>query len=167
MKREAEIFDMDGTLCDVRPIRHLLRTTGRHHAFHMASIDCKPNPEVVEGVRAAQAAGRDILVVTARTTRYRHVTAFWLAMWDVHSDRLFMRRHGDYRPDVAVKADILASILTRWDVKRAWDDNPNVWDLWESYGIPTVRVPGWVWPTPAIPFDSTGGSRAPVPVRPR
>jgi hypothetical protein len=103
-------------------------------------------------------------VVTARTTKYRNVTAFWLAMWDIHSDRLFMRRHGDHRPDVAVKADILDSIQTRWDVKRAWDDNPNVWELWESRGIPTEKVPGWAWP---ITSDSPGGNRVPVPLRPR
>jgi hypothetical protein len=145
VKREAEIFDMDGTLCNVTPIRHLLSGPGgrNFHKFHMASIDCLPNEDVVFGLWDAQKAGRDILVVTARSTPYRNVTAFWLAMWGIHSDRLFMRPQGDMRPDVAVKNDILTSILARWDVKRAWEDNPNIWGLWESRGIPVTRVPGW------------------------
>lgn len=139
---------MDGTLCDVVPIRHLLHgPEGRNfHKFHLASIDCLPIPEVVLGVQDAQAAGRDILVVTARSTLYRNVTAFWLAMWEIHSDRLFMRREGDYRPDVAVKADILDSIESRWDPKRAWDDNPSIWGLWESRNILVEKVPGWDFP---------------------
>lgn len=149
---EAEVFDMDGTLCDVLPIRHLLYgPEGRNfHRFHLASVDCLPNEDVVFGLRDAQKAGRDILVVTARSTLYRHVTAFWLAMWSIHSDRLFMRREGDYRPDVVVKADILDSIEARWKVVRAWDDNPNIWGLWESRNIPVEKVPGWTDPAPVI-----------------
>lgn len=145
----AEIFDMDGTLADVSSIRYLVRGGPQSgyrknfHAFHAESVNCPPIPEVVEGVRKAQELGRDILVVTARSTRFRNHTAFWLAMHGIHSDRLFMRREGDHRIDVSVKADIWASISPRWDVRRAWDDNPNVIGLWESHGIPVRLVPGW------------------------
>lgn len=147
--RDAEIFDLDGTLCNVSSIRHHVRGGPQNgyrknfDAFHRESVNCPPIPEVVEGVRRAQELGRDILVVTARSTRFRAHTAFWLAMHGIHSDRLFMRRAGDTRVDVAVKADILASISPRWNVLRAWDDNPSIIALWEHHGIPVRLVPGW------------------------
>lgn len=148
MLPEAEIFDMDGTLCDVRGIRHYVLGPDRNFdKFHREAVNCPPNPEVVEGARAAHAAGRAVLVVTARSTLYRHHTAFWLAMHGVPSDRLFMRRAGDQRADVLVKADIFASIRTRWDTRRAWDDNPNVIALWRHVQIPDIEiVPGWEEP---------------------
>lgn len=143
---EAEIFDADGTLWNVQPIRHLLQRSGSRnfHAFHMESVNCEPNWEVLEGLNAAHAAGKAVLLVTARSTLYRNVTAFWLAMWAAPTDAMFMRRHGDQRADVLVKKDIAASILARWRVTRAWDDNPNVWGLWESLEIPVRKVPGWI-----------------------
>lgn len=145
MLPEAEIFDMDGTLCDVRGIRHHVLGSHRNFdAFHRESVNCPPNPEVVEAARAAQAAGRAVLVVTARSTLYRNHTAFWLAMHEVPSDRLFMRRHGDQRADVLVKQDIYARISPRWITVRAWDDNPNVVAFWEHVRIPDIQVvPGW------------------------
>lgn len=148
---EAELFDMDGTLADVRGIRHLVLGRKRNfHKFHRESVNCPPNPEVVEGARAAHAAGRAVLVVTARSTLFRHHTAFWLAMHEVPSDRLFMRPAGDQRADVLVKQDIAALIMRRWTVVRAWDDNPNVIDLWEHLRLPVRRVPGWEEPVSSV-----------------
>lgn len=146
---EAEIFDVDGTLCNVQAIRHFVRGGKDNgyrkdfNAFHQESVNCPANPQVVEGVKAAVAAGRQVLVVTARSTRYRNHTAFWLALNGIHSDRLFMRREGDFRVDVSVKDDIYRSISARWNIVRAWDDNPSIIGLWEGYGIPVEKVPGW------------------------
>jgi phosphoglycolate phosphatase-like HAD superfamily hydrolase len=49
----------------------------------------------------------------------------------------------DGRPDVEVKREILAQVRQRYDVVRAWDDNPHVVALWESEGVPVTLVPGW------------------------
>ncbi|MET8676571.1 hypothetical protein ABZW18_02940 [Streptomyces sp. NPDC004647] len=141
--REAVIFDMDGTLCDVRQIRHLINGPGGFHAFHAASASCPPHPHVVDAARAAHAAGMAVLIVTARTARFRHHTAMWLALHDVPSDAMWMRANGDGRPDVEVKRDILARIRTRFTPVHAWDDNPNVLRLWAEKGIPATVVPGW------------------------
>lgn len=143
MLPEAVIFDMDGTLCDVRGIRHLLDGPGRFHAFHTASVDCPPNQWVVDAARTHHAAGRAVLIVTARAARYRHHTAWWLALHGVPSDAMWMRGHNDYRPDYEVKRDILASIRRRYRPVMAYDDNPAVLQLWREEGIPITVVPGW------------------------
>jgi hypothetical protein len=84
-----------------------------------------------------------ILIVTARKHRYRHHTAWWLALHEVPSEELHMRANHDARPDYEVKRDMLADILCDYQVVHAWDDNPHVLRLWSEHGIPTTTVPGW------------------------
>ncbi|MEN3586721.1 hypothetical protein AAH978_21615 [Streptomyces sp. ZYX-F-203] len=142
-RRKAEIFDVDGTLVDVSGIRHLIDGPGGFAAFHLAGASCPAHPHVVEAAREAHAEGRAVLVVSGRERRWERLTSMWLALHEVPSDGLWMRRLGDYRPDYVVKREILASLRRRYDVVRAWDDNPNVIRLWQEEGIPVEVVPGW------------------------
>jgi hypothetical protein len=143
-RRPCWILDMDGTLADVSGIRHHVTAVPRDfYAFHSASVDVPPHAEVVKLARSVHARGVGVVVVTAREAIWRHHTAWWLAMWDVPSDALFMRAVGDYRPDVEVKRDILTVIRASWTVVHAVDDNPAVIALWESAGVSVTRIPGW------------------------
>ena len=143
VRKAGEIFDVDGTLCDVRGVRHLIDGKGGFDAFHRASAGCPPHAHVVEAARQAQAEGRAVLVVTGRVEKWRRLTSMWLALHEVPSDGLWMRRDGDFRKDFLVKREILRRLRGRYDIVRAWDDNPAVLRLWEREGIPTTVVPGW------------------------
>jgi len=150
MLPEAVLFDMDGTLCDVRAIRHhVLGGPANGYrknfdAFHRDAVNCPPNAWVVDAARAEHAAARAVLVVTAREARLRNSTAFWLALHGVPSDAMWMRANGDYRPDHVVKREILAKIRQQYRPVHAYDDNPAIVELWRSEGIPVTVVPGWV-----------------------
>lgn len=139
---DAVIADLDGTLVDVSSIRHLVEGEARDfHAFHAASKDCPPRPEVVDAVRAAHAAGRAVLVVTSREFIWRDLTLDWLVEHGVPYDALYMRIVGDYRKDVQIKTDILAQIANDgFRVLSAWDDKPAVIDLWRDNGIEVTVV---------------------------
>jgi phosphoglycolate phosphatase-like HAD superfamily hydrolase len=141
-QRDAVIFDVDGTLCDVRGIRHLIAEKG-FPAFHAASIDCPPHGHVVAAAQRADADGLAVLVVTGRAERWRRLTSVWLALHDVPSTVLRMRADGDYRKDYLVKREILRRLRGRYRIVHAWDDNPAVLQLWAEEGIPTTVVPGW------------------------
>ncbi|MER6616311.1 hypothetical protein [Streptomyces xantholiticus] len=141
--RDAEIFDVDGTLCDVASIRHLIKGPGGFTAFHRASIDCPPHEDVVQAARDARARGRAVLIMTGRDRRWERLTSMWLAMHDVPSDGLWMRGRGDYRPDYVIKRELLRAVRRQYNIRRAWDDNPNVIRLWEEEGILVEVVPGW------------------------
>jgi phosphoglycolate phosphatase-like HAD superfamily hydrolase len=145
MKPFAVIFDMDGTLVNVSEIRHLVSGPARDFdAFHRASVDCPAHQWVVRAAHDEHYKGFRVLIVTARSARYRHETAWWLALHHVPSEALYMRGNKDQRPDVEVKRDILRQIRTRYEVMQAYDDNPSVIGLWLSEGIPVIGVPGWV-----------------------
>lgn len=147
-RRPAAIFDVDGTLADVSAIRHFVDGPERNFdAFHRASVDVPPHGWVVDLARDLSEQGLAILVVTARSARFRPVTAFWLAMHDVPSDALYMRADNDYRADYLVKRDIYARLAASFTVVRAVDDNPQVVRLWQELGIATTVVPGWVEPS--------------------
>lgn len=142
--QEAEIFDVDGTLCDVRGIRHYVTGPDRDfHSFHMASQFCPPNHEVVERVHEAKAKGRAVIVVTARLARYRLLTRRWLNAWDIPFDALRTRADGDFRKDAVIKREILRDLRRDFIVVKAHDDNPAVITVWEEEGLETHIVPGW------------------------
>lgn len=146
MKRKAVIFDVDGTLADVRGIRHYVVGTRRKDfdAFHRESVNVPPHAHVVNAAQVAEMLGHDVLVVTARKVQWARHTAMWLALNRIPSAAMFMRADADSRKDVEVKRDILKSIKTRWDVVAAWDDNPKIIELWKSEGIHTNIVEGWI-----------------------
>lgn len=135
---------MDGTLADVRSIRHHIMGGNRNFdAFHSESIDAPAHDHVVSMVHKAVEDGHDILIVTARMAKWRNHTAMWLAMHGVPSHALFMRGDDDHRKDYLVKKDILDKINQTWNVVHAVDDNPAVIQLWEDNGIPTTIIEGW------------------------
>lgn len=145
MKREAVIFDMDGTLADVSGIRHYVMTRPKNFdAFHAESVNVPANAEVVDMARWFHAQGAAVIIVTARRAMWRNHTAMWLALNGVPSDAMFMRANGDQRKDYLIKRDILVMIRATWVPVLAVDDNPAVLALWDEEGIPTHRVPGWI-----------------------
>jgi hypothetical protein len=146
-KRDAHIFDVDGTLCNVRGIRHLIDSPGGFDAFHYASASCLPNPWVADKARRLHSEGVAILVVTGRVEKFRRLTSWWLADHAIPSDKLEMRADGDFRKDFIVKREILRRLQLNYNIIGADDDNPHVIALWEHEGIPYTVVPGWDGPT--------------------
>lgn len=146
---DAVIFDVDGTLCDVRSVRHHVQVTPEQRykdfrAFHDAAASCPPHEWVAEAARQAEAAGLAVLVVTARMAQWMEQTVWWLLLNDVPFKQLYMRRNGDSRRDFEVKREILSLIRADgFNPVHAYDDNPNVLQLWTREGIPTTVVPGW------------------------
>lgn len=151
VKPKAIIFDVDGTLCDVRSIRHHVipdhpdNATGKKDfkTFHELAIDCPAHPEVVEAAINAHAEGIKVLVLTARREQYRNSTRWWLIENGVTATQQLHRGNKDGRKDVEVKRDMLKLLREHYDIIEAWDDNPAIIELWRSEGIPVRVVPGW------------------------
>lgn len=142
--RHGIIFDMDGTLTDVRSIRSFVRGKYRNFdMFHRSSYFCPPNQEVLDMAFDADEQGYALVIVTARNETYREVTQAWLDRFNVPYDNIYMRADDDFRKDFDVKQDILAKINEDYDIVHAVDDNPAVRDVWLKNGIETTIVPGF------------------------
>jgi hypothetical protein len=144
---EAVIVDVDGTLCDVRPIRHLLLPPKRDmNMFHSGSADMLPNQQALDFCVKHHLAGCVIVVVTARMYCWEDLTRAWLDQnIGVPYIGPFMRGNSDFRPDYEVKRDIHRILIEDhgYEIVAACDDNPNVIRLWEEHGIPVEVMPGW------------------------
>jgi len=141
---QAIIFDMDGTLADVNPIRHYVSGDKKDfNSFHNASVWVRPNQNIL----ALNHAINDrvaILIVTARNERFRMVTSAWLEKYKVRYDRLYMRKNCDSRADYLVKHTIFNQIIADgYEVVAAVDDNPNVIALWKEKQLVVIEVPGF------------------------
>lgn len=148
-RQPAVIVDVDGTLCDVSSIRHLVtgenrKRKGSFHDFHVQSEHCPPNRMAVDYVARKFDSGHTILVVSGRQERYRALTHRYVTR---HMPRkwegLWMRPDKDGRPDTLVKKDIYDRLSQKWSIRSAIDDRPEVVALWRSLGLEVVVVPGW------------------------
>ena len=141
----AAIVDVDGTLVDVSSVRHHVAGKKRNFELFLSeSAHCPPVPMALTWVEEMHDSGHHILVVTARMEKWRGLTHTWLGrhLTRPHTE-LVMRADGDYRPDYEVKREIHAELASRYDIRAACDDNPNVVQLWNELGIPVTVVPGW------------------------
>lgn len=143
----AIICDVDGTLCDVRAIRHHVErpeTAQRFRAnfarFHSLSEDCPAFPSVLQLVIELERAGYAIVVVTAREERWAELTERWLDRQRVRRVELITRRALDYRSDAIVKAEICTEIQNRYCPRLAIDDRDDILAVWAAASIPTVKV---------------------------
>ena len=146
---KAVIFDVDGTLCNVSGIRHLLpprdlpRGMRNFDAFHEASLNCPPHEDVLFAAHSATQSGMHVVILTARGEKHRDLTDKWLIQHEIDYAGLYMRPEGDERVDVEVKREALARIRRHWDPVHAWEDNPNIAELYRSEGIICTVIPGW------------------------
>lgn len=139
IKPKAWLVDLDGTLVDNADLLYLAHDRSDFDQFHSESEKCNPRRWVLDDVLSIFSVA-NVIILTARSERYRSGTEQWLRRWGIPYDALLMRLHGDERPDVEIKADLLANAQAVYDIVGAYEDNPTVADYWESQGILTVRV---------------------------
>lgn len=149
-RRQAILFDMDGTLNDIRNLRHHVnpkpRTDGRRvfknfEAFHSLSAFEPANESVVRILREAVDNGFVPLITTARQEQYRDVSQKFLDDRNIPFENMFMRANDDSRPDYEVKKDMYDHISMYYDVAHAVDDNPQAVQAWKEKGVRVTEVP--------------------------
>lgn len=145
--RDAIIFDVDGTLCDVRTVRYWVDGTypaekprRNFDRFHEASADCPPYDQVKQLALQTQGMDLAVIVVTGRNAKWADLTADWIAANGIPCDELYTRGAKDQRSDQIVKADILLDIEQRYRVLLAIDDRLDIIEVWNAAGIPTASV---------------------------
>lgn len=146
-RRDAVIFDVDGTLCDVRLIRHFVQAPDgatkfkpNFNRFHSASKQCPPHLAVRQLAHRAQKMGLAVIVATGREATWAQLTTDWLSSNDIPFDELWTRGAKDYRPDHVIKAEMELRIRQRFNALLAVDDRLDIIEVWQAAGIATVQV---------------------------
>jgi len=138
-KLPAVLVDIDGTLVDVTSIRHHVEGSKRDFdSFHRASLDCPPHVPVIQRLESLKSAGTVVIAISGREERFRRLTDFWLAMWDVPCDDLHMRPTGDRRADVVFKRELFERLSLVFDVREVIDDSGPLLEMWAQMNVPSV-----------------------------
>lgn len=147
--RTLAVFDLDGTLADVRHRLPLLRRRPRDwDAFFAAAVDDPPLPAGV-ALALASAAEHEIAYVTGRPERCRRDTEQWLDRHGLPAGRLLMRRPDDRRPARAAKPELLRRLASGTEIAFVVDDDAQVCDAYEAAGF-RVRRATWMTDEPLL-----------------
>lgn len=145
--RKTVIFDVDGTLCDVREIRHHVDPshpkfsgTRNFHRFHAQSEWAPVNRWVARLLSDLADSGFRIVIVTAREARWAPLTERWLRERGVEFDAIFYRPNNDGRKDVVVKTGFLKTLRRTDSIVLAVDDSADVIAMWRQNSIPVLVV---------------------------
>lgn len=147
IRPNAIICDVDGTLCDVRSVRHHVegppgstKFKRNFDRFHKESAGCPAFPQVVGLLQRAYGAGYAVVIVTAREAKWFDLTSQWLSEQGVEYDALLMRPRSDFRPDTVIKVEIARQIWERYYPRLAIDDRLDIVKVWRQARIPTSLV---------------------------
>lgn len=137
-KEKCFVFDLDGTLCDVRHRRQYVATKPRNWDAWNAGLS-QDNP--IEPVLEVLNALKDrfaIFFVSGRSDDYRQQTVQWLesqGIMEFDYNALLMRKYKDHRDDSVVKSEIADEIEKTHTILGVFDDRKRVVDMWISRGI--------------------------------
>ncbi len=164
------IFDLDGTLADLKHRRHFVERPACPHcgwvkdcdhsrngerpkfkpnwdAFHAACVDDKPIQPVIELLLSVELTA-DIWIWSGRMDTVREQTLIWLDQHVINCDglnvgtMLKMRPAGDYTPDDQLKESWLQAMSPedRARLVMVFDDRQRVVDMWRRNGVVCAQV---------------------------
>lgn len=143
------IFDLDGTLADIRARRTLATKEGgkidwpKFFDPKNISLD-KPNIPVIESFKAHQKAGSKMIIFSGRSNATRAATQEWLEINGISYDKLLMRPgsgEGIFTPDDKLKEDWLdQEFEDKNEILCVYDDRDKVVDMWRRNGITCFQV---------------------------
>lgn len=135
-KPNAYVFDLDGTLCDVRHRRHWVASKPQNWAaFNAAIAHDGVNVPVFQALRGLQSAGNKVILLSGREDSNRGVTEEWLFRHGVEYDELIMRGTKDYRKDSIIKSEFVDELVRKYNIVGAFDDRQQVVEMWIARGI--------------------------------
>lgn len=139
-RKPACIFDRDGTLFSVAHYRDADGEIESWHAYNgLAQFDAAI--PLVAGLLNAVPNGITRIMTSGRMENVRSAFEAANRKNGVNVDLLLMRRDKDLRKDSIVKAEIYREkIEPFYRVLFAVDDRESVAQVWESFGIPVIRV---------------------------
>lgn len=131
MKPKAVIFDLDWTLCVLKPDEERNNHTG----------DEKP-------IQAMYWAymwywGNHLILLTGRKEKYRAITEKWLHDNDYHFDEIILQSKSTADKNHIFKREELQKIQEDYDIIACIDDNPAMIEVCRDLSITLLQVHSW------------------------
>ena len=147
------IFDLDGTLADIKHRLHFIYPTTAQEKFAAKTGDYKPDwdafnmacekdntkPDIIELLKMLQFYGKSIAIFSGRMETARERTIEWLRRNGVKYDILEMRASKDFRSDVEIKSEMFFKHFTKEQIWFVVDDRDKVVDFWRELGLTCLQ----------------------------
>jgi hypothetical protein len=135
--KKCFVFDLDGTICDVRHRRQYVATKPRNwDAWNAGLVNDTPNvavQKVFQALRNDQEV--ELIIVSGRSDDYKEQTIKWLTDNEIFYDKIYMRKYKDHRDDAVVKGEIADEIEKTHKILGVFDDRQRVVNMWIERGI--------------------------------
>lgn len=138
MMASCVIFDIDGTLADMKGIRGPFD-------WDKVGLD-KPIQHIVDYQKFLYGTKEhNVFIFSGRDGSCRDLTEAWLEEYGIHHDGLFMREAGNTENDSIIKEQLFDKhIKDRYSVNHIVDDRAQVCKNWESMGFRVMNVGGFL-----------------------
>lgn len=145
MKNSIVIFDIDGTLADCSHRLPFIKTEGEKKDWKSFFARTKEDLLISHTAKIygiLHRLGWYLPVITGRPEKLRQDTLDWFKdhYLPLKTENLHMRPDKDNRPDYEVKKDLFFSLkILPEDVLCAFEDRPQVIDMWKDLGISVLN----------------------------
>jgi len=142
MTNPVVIFDIDGTLADIRHRRPFLNGKNPDwKSFNSLMGNDEKNRPVVELYTTLWETKKyELILVSGRSEDQRQVTEQWLFWNEIPFSKLMLRPSKDFRPDSEIKKEILDKLLMEnKNILFVVDDRQSVVDMWRENGITCLQ----------------------------
>jgi len=150
MKPQAIIVDIDGTIADATHRLHHIKDGKRDwEPFFDAMVDDTfmhdAWAKILKEVSYASEELPRVIFLTARPDSHWDQTVKWITdhvpAGLPAEYELLMRKKGDHRPDIEVKAELYDKLIKQnYNVILAFEDRPAVLRMWLEKGLTAVQM---------------------------
>lgn len=139
-KKQAIIFDIDGTITDITHRRKYVKQSPKDwdNFNDLMKDDILQHwaKALIKDLRIRY----DIILITGREERFREITLDWLRRNDVHSNMLLMRTTGDKTDDDVIKKGLYERhVEPRYDIIAVFEDRSRVVKMWRDLGLTCLQ----------------------------
>ena len=138
-KKEAVVFDIDGTVSDRRHrLKHLDGKKDWDAFFNDMDQD-PPIAPIVRKVEDYSKKKKQIIFVTGRPDSYRNITEEWIKRnIKINDYILIMRETNNYESDLSLKKRFLETELLEFHILKVFDDREDLISMWKEAGLDCV-----------------------------
>jgi hypothetical protein len=132
------VFDLDGTLCNVKHRQQFIATRPRNwDAWNVGISKDDVNDPVAIVFNSLKTTYKHLkmIILTGRTDNYREETDIWLNKHGIVYDEIYMRKSGDFRDDTEIKGEVVDMLKKKYNIICAFDDRKRVVEMWVNRGI--------------------------------
>ena len=138
LRNPCVIFDLDGTLCNVKHRQQFIATHPRNwDAWNAGILQDSMNVPVGIVFKSLKTTYSKLktIILTGRTDNYKDETELWLNKNAIQYDELYMRKHDDRRDDSVVKGEVVDFLEKKYNILCVFEDRKRVVDMWVKRGI--------------------------------